>query len=69
MTEKEAEAIKNSLKTLAKHNKVSSCEPCATVAENALKLIEEHERIIREYQKLDGFLEVYGWKWKDGEQE
>ena len=38
------------------HNSLMACY--------ALALIKEQERIIKQYQKADGFLFVHGWKWE-----
>ena len=38
---------------------------CETVMQrDALKLLKEQERIIKQYQKADGFLFAHGWKWE-----
>ena len=34
------------------------------VASDALDLLKEQERIIKQYQKADGFLFAHGWKWE-----
>ena len=31
---------------------------------DALALLKEQERIIKQYQKADGFLFAHGWKWE-----
>lgn len=36
---------------------------------DALELLKEQQAIIERYHKADVFLEVHGFKWKDGEQE
>ena len=33
-------------------------------AEQILVLLKEQERIIKQYQKADGFLFAHGWKWE-----
>lgn len=33
-------------------------------AEQILTLLKEQERIIKQYQKADGFLFAHGWKWE-----
>lgn len=38
------------------HNSLMAC--------NALALLKEQERIIKQYQKADGFLFAHGWKWE-----
>ncbi len=32
--------------------------------EDTLALLKEQERIIKQYQKADGFLLAHGWKWE-----
>ena len=32
--------------------------------DDALALLEKQERIIKQYQKADGFLFAHGWKWE-----
>ena len=32
--------------------------------EMLLELLKEQERIIKQYQKADGFLFAHGWKWE-----
>ena len=31
---------------------------------DAIALLQEQERIIKQYQKADGFLFAHGWKWE-----
>ena len=33
------------------------------IAQVALKLLKEQQKVIEEYHKADGFLAVHGWKW------
>ena len=34
------------------------------ISGDALALLKEQERIIKQYQKADGFLFTHGWKWE-----
>ena len=37
---------------------------CADILKtDALELLKEQQKIIEQYHKADGFLDVHGWKW------
>ena len=33
------------------------------IAQVALKLLKEQQKVIEQYHKADGFLDAHGWKW------
>lgn len=52
---------------------IDSCDNCPygsmkncwqVLRTDLLALLKEQERIIKQYQKADGFLFAHGWKWE-----
>lgn len=37
---------------------------CALLVRDAIALLKEQEEIIKQYHKVDTFLEAHGWKWE-----
>ena len=68
------EKVINGLRSHARWEQGYGCKKCdysesgggcsEVLAMDALALLEEQERIIKQYQKADGFLFAHGWKWE-----